>query len=270
MRNKRICFFLHYFPDPKIPLYVQYYLKELSHYFEEIRLITNNRTLLNIPENLLSEVKIQFVTNEGYDFGMFYKGLKGINPDDYNQIACINDSNLLLSRLESFFENEKVNNADFWGLIDSNESPWFSNHENSYHIQSHFLVFNKPSISALNEYMKRVDIKELFEEKNQKKLRRKIIHEWEIGVSQYLIRNGMKGTSIFNSSRLLEKYNVKGQNATHSLYEELLAEGYPLLKKKIVTAKRLKLISTKPKIKKLITRYGNTEWDLIEALNEIV
>ena len=270
MSNKRICFFLHYFPDAKIPLYVQYYLNELSQYFDEVRLITNKRKSFELMNVLPAEIKIQYVANEGYDFGMFYKGFVEINPDDYSMIACINDSNLLLNKLDFLFKNAQTTSADFWGLIDSHESPWFSNHKDSYHIQSHFLVFNKAAILRLSDYFNQVNPEKLIIEKNKKQLRRQVIHESEIGISQYLIKNGMKSMSIFNSQKLLNKYKADGQNATHSIYEELLQEGYPLLKKKILYKKRLKIFGNKNRIKKLIARYGNSKWNHQLALDEIL
>jgi|GEM_PF-6573408 len=41
--------------------------------------------------------------------------------------------------------------ADFWGILDSFEKPWFSEHENNRHIQSHFIVFNRNEYSLVIE-----------------------------------------------------------------------------------------------------------------------
>ncbi len=267
--NKSICFFLHYSPEEFIPLYVQYYINELSRHFDEVRMIANNRILKNQPAGLNNNIQIQFVKNEGYDFGKFYKGFLGINPFEYNRIACVNDSNLLLNRLDFLFNWNEIQNVDFWGLVDSHEAPWFSTHENNYHIQSHFIVFNLGAVKLLPQFFQHVDPENIFQEKDKKKLRRKVINDWELGVSQFLLKNGLTCAAYFNSRQLLQKYNHNGRNVTHVLHRELLNEGYPLLKKKVVLKKSWKLFRKKAQFKKLAQKYGNPEWNLREAVDEI-
>lgn len=233
-------------------------------------MITNNRIIKAQPAVLNQNVQIQFVENEGYDFGMFHKGFLDINPTDYSQIACINDSNLLLNRLGFLFKWDTIHGVDFWGLVDSHEAPWFSTHKNNYHIQSHFIVFNDRAIALLPEFFEQVQPEEIFQEKDPKKLRRRVINDWELGVSQFLINKKLKSASWFNSRQLQLKYKSKGRNVTHALYEELLTEGYPLLKKKVVLEKKWNFFNKKTRPKKLIERYGNNEWNLEEALNEIL
>lgn len=233
-------------------------------------MITNNRIIDKQPAVLNQNVQIQFVENEGYDFGKFHKGFLDINPEEYSQIACVNDSNLLLNRLDFLFEWDKIKDVDFWGLVDSHEAPWFSKHTNNYHIQSHFIVFNARAIALLSEFFEQVQPEKIFQEKDPKELRRKVINDWELGVSQFLMDKKMTSASFINSRQLLQKHKSKGKNVTHVLYEELLAEGYPLLKKKVVLDKSWKLFNKRPKAQKLIEKYGCSEWDLEEALNEIL
>lgn len=269
MRKKSICFFLHFNPGVLIPLYVQYYVNELSRYFDEVRLITNHRDKEINPVGLSSNIQLRYKKNEGYDFGMFFKGFSAVYPENYYRIACVNDSNLLIKPLNKFFEWHRLDETDFCGLVDSNEAPWFSTHKNSYHIQSHFIVFNEKAIALLPEFFRQTKPEKLFKEKNIKPLRRKVINDWEIGISQYLLTNGLSGASYYDSGRLLEKNNSRGKNVTHALYEELLTEGYPLIKKKKVLEKKWNLIYKKTKIKRLITRFGNSEWNLEEAVDEL-
>lgn len=269
MNKKSICFFLHFHPGVSVPLYVQYYVNELSHYFDEVRLVTNHRNKEISSDGLNPNIRLQYEKNEGYDYGMFYKGFSSINPEAYHRIACVNDSNLLIKPLNTFFEWNRLDEMDFCGLVDSDEAPWFSTHKNNYHIQSHFIVFNEKAIALLPNFFRNARPDKLFQEKSLKQLRRKVINDWEIGISQYLINNGLLCASFYDSSRLLRKNNSKGKNVTHALYEELLAEGYPLLKKKIVLEKKWNLVYKKRQIKDIVAKYGNKEWNLLKAVDEI-
>ena len=125
----KICTFLHYSTSLELPYYVRIYIEELSDYFDKVLVLSNNSNLhkynLSLPEN------IDFVhfENKGYDFGLFYRFIITQNINDFSQIAIVNDSNILINKLEAVFQNEEHDKADFWGLIDSNEKPWFSTHQ---------------------------------------------------------------------------------------------------------------------------------------------
>lgn len=269
MGNKRVCFFLHYYPGATLPLYVKYYVNELINHFDEVRLITNTRKIDLKPGELKENIQIQFEKNEGYDYGLFYKGFQQLDINNYSQIACINDSNVLLNRLNPIFEREKFREVDFWGLVDSNEKPWFSKHPENYHIQSHFIVFNEKAVALLPEFFKSSRPEQLFPEKDPKQLRRKVINDWELGVSQFLLSKGLSHATYMNSKKLLKKYHPRSSNVTHSLYRELLDEGYPLLKKRVLLQKKWNLFYRKRKIRNLVSHYSNTDWNLDGALEEL-
>jgi lipopolysaccharide biosynthesis protein len=267
---KTICFFLHYSPTGNVPLYVIQYLQELIVYFDEVWLVSNQSSI-KLNEDL-NKVKLFQVKNEGYDFGKFYNCLQTINLTDYNQIACINDSNVLVTGLKQVFSWAEKQDAGFWGLIDSNEKPWFSTHINNYHIQSHFVVFNKPAIAILPDVFKSIDVDKIMKEKDPKKLRRMVINDWEIGLSQFMIENGIKGETFIRSNILQEKYDKKVKNVTFDLYAELIADGYPLLKKKVILKETSwkRLLSGRRKLHKIIKQHTLPGRDLEKAVAEIV
>jgi lipopolysaccharide biosynthesis protein len=220
-------------------------------------MVTNSRKIEKIPELLNKDIIIQPVENEGYDFGMFYKAFQEIDPSQYDQIACINDSNILFGELNTFLKWGNEQQVDFWGLVDSNEAPWFSTHKNNYHLQSHFLVFNKKAINSLPAFFNAMDMKSIYAEKDTKKLRRFIVDQWEIGLSQFLLNKGLTSASYFNSLSLFAKYKVKGKNVTHSLYQELIKEGYPLIKKKVALKKSWRsILGWEEPWEKLIKEYA--------------
>ena len=204
----KACIFPHYFDLNYIPKYVCLYLKELSNYFDKIILVTNKRFLENRLEIESDKISILEVTNEGYDFGMFYKGYQIIKDQNFDAIACINDSNIIFGSLKPIFDWAENINVDFWGLIDANIKPNFSTHEVNFHLGSEFLVFNKRAISLLNSYFNQLNIEEIFNIKNPKLLKMRIINDWEIGVSQFFISNGLNCKAFISINELKEKLDL--------------------------------------------------------------
>ena len=141
----RICIFIHYSTTASLPYYVQIYIEELSRHFDKVKVLSNNSKIKNEDHSLNSKIEFEYYENQGYDFGMFYRFIIKENLDNFSQIAIVNDSNILLKPLDNIFNWAKNNKSDFWGLIDSNEKPWFSTHKDNYHIQSHYIVLNKKS-----------------------------------------------------------------------------------------------------------------------------
>ena len=268
--QKSLCVFMHYSTHSQVPRYVSIYIRELSKFFDQVILVSNQKSINSDLLSANQNISTMFVENEGYDFGMFYKAFQVINKCEYHQIACINDSNILFDSLSEIFRWGLSQPADFWGLIDSNEAPWFSSHLNNYHIQSHFLVFNKNAISWLTAYFETIDTKAIFNEKDPKKLRRLVIDQWEIGLSQFLLNKGLKSTSFFSTETLLSKYKSNGKNITHSLHNELINEGYPLLKKKIVLQKSWRSwFRFQEPWEKLIIKHSSGDWNIPLLIQEI-
>ncbi|MGQ7869951.1 rhamnan synthesis F family protein [Sunxiuqinia sp. sy24] len=273
-RKKNLCFFLHHFSGDYFPVYVQYYLNELEHYFDEVIMITNDRRISQKPSLLNKSVRIQFEKNEGYDFGLFYKGFQSIDPSNYNQIACINDSNVVFGKLNFLFDWGKAQQADVWGLVDSHEKPWFSEHEDSYHIQSHFVVFNNKAIASLPDFFKTIDYNQMIKERDLKKLRRKVINDWEIGLTQYLLSQNLTCCTFVDSKHMaVKKDALKPVNIFHKHYTELIEGGIPVIKKRLIMDRSLKSkLKFRSRWSKLIRKYGEKNWEidlLIDDLNLI-
>ena len=267
--KQSICAFIHYSTDNIIPYYVDLYLNELANYFDEIALITNEREITN-KATLNSKVRIQFEQNEGYDFGLFYKFFKKIDVENYHTIACINDSNLLLKPLSNVFEWSQKQTCDFWGLIDSEEKPWFSEHKNNYHIQSHFLILKETAIKLLPAYFNQLDVTSIFAESDAKQLRRRVINDWEIGLSQYLLSKNMHAAAFINSKCFNEKHQLKAKNLTHKAYALLLENDYPVLKKKLLKATWRSKFRLSELWMKTLQTYTNPIWDVQKMIKNQV
>lgn len=270
--KRSLCVFIHFSNSSYIPFYVLLYLKELAVHFDEIILVTNKRLVENEKEIYPDTIKTLFVKNEGYDLGMFYKAFQTINSQAYRQIACINDSNILFNKLSTVFEWGKSVNLDFWGLIDSMHRPPFSTHENDYHLQSHFMVFNEKAIALLPAFFDSIHIESIFNESDIRKLREEAINQWEIGVSQFMLKNGLTIGSYFNG-RIYTRLYLSGKlrNISIRLYHELIKAGCPLIKKKVILDRSFRnFIRFKPSWKKLMREYGNKDWEIKKLVHELI
>jgi hypothetical protein len=268
-QKKSLCIFILFSEKPHIPYYVRIFAAELSRYFDEVVLLTNNKALNSIPV-LPNNVTIKFQENRGYDFGRFYNYYKTITLGNYYRIACVNDSNVLINNLDNILKWENIVPFDFWGLVDSYEKPWFSTSLENYHLQSHFLIFNQKSIDLLDDYFKSVNIVEILNESNQKILRRKVIDKWEIGLSQFMISRGLKIGHNIDSEKITKQFEIRiDSNISHTLYQELLAAGYPLIKKKVVFDVKWKFGKSGAVWKELIKKYGNPNWKLEMLIDEL-
>ena len=272
VKKKKLCIFIHYFPGDYYPDNVQYYLNELTLYFDEVRMVTNRREINKTPELMNHDIFIQFVENEGYDLGMFYKAFQEIDSSEYDQIACINDSNLIFNKLTTIFKWGKSANLDFWGLIDSFERPSFPTHQEDYHIQSHFIVFNEKAVELLPAFFQSINIDRIFMETDPIKLRDIVINHWEIGVSRFMIKNGLKIGSYFDSKIYSNLYiSGKLRNISLRLYPQLIEAGYPLIKKKVILDRKVRnYVRFRLSWKKMIRQYGKKEWNIEDLVQEMI
>lgn len=227
---------MHYSTYTFIPVYVKIFINELSKYYDEI-IISTNRRIIHCERNLSEKVRIVFTENDGYDFGRFYSILKQIIPEDYQRISFINDSNILIKSLTNVFQWAEKEDADFWGLIESYERPPNFGGKDSYHLQSHFLTFEKKAIPLLMIFFNDIDFKELIKKQNSvSSLRNTIINYCEIGLSQFFIEKGLNILPFINIEELSQKYKIeeiKSKNPTLFCFNELLKSNYPLIKRNI-------------------------------------
>lgn len=269
MTNKpSICVFVHYRLKEDFPEYVNIFVNELSMHFDEIRIITNERLIGNNKFDN-KKISISFEKNEGYDFGKFYSFIKSVDISKYSRIALVNDSNVLINKLDKVFEWGKTNEADFWGMVDSYERPWFSSNEGNYHIQSHFLVFNENAIKQLPLFLESIDTEKIFSEKNQKILRRIVIDKWEIGLSQFFINRGLKTDAYLKNSEINSVKKKKVKNIAQVMPEVLIASGYPLVKNKVFSQSRNLSKKNIEQIESDILKYGCKEWDLYLIIKDL-
>ncbi|MEI7525725.1 MAG: hypothetical protein WCJ95_15395 [Mariniphaga sp.] len=267
--KKSLCIFIHFSEQEDIPYYVTIFVNELANYFDEVILSSNPKAIKQNPV-ISKNVTIQFQENKGYDFGRFYNTYKTIDPEEYFRIACVNDSNILINSLEHVLNHENISQFDFWGLLDSNEKPWFFKSSDNYHIQSHFLIFNQRAIYGLEKYFQLVDMAQFLSETNTKLLRQKVICNWEIGISQFIRSEGLNTGHFIDCKELTDRFKINNDsNISHKLFEELLSYGYPLIKKKVIFDQKREYERKEARWKDLVRKYGNSSWDLEHLIEEL-
>ncbi|MBN2663211.1 MAG: hypothetical protein JXR68_06140 [Bacteroidales bacterium] len=216
MINNSLCIFSTYFETETFPLYVKTYLNELLNYFEKIIIVTNDNKTLSLSENeyvTKNNFEIKYVKNQGWDFGMWTKVLKDINMDNYSSLGLINDSCILLRKIDDFFYWAETNNLDYFGMLDSPQR--------HYHIQSYFLIIRNKALNALLSYFSKTGI---LNEKAD------VINHYEIGLSQHMIQKGIKVGAYFSYKKYYEN-NPEKPNPLHGYIGALMSDNFPLLKK---------------------------------------
>lgn len=261
---KKLCIFVHYSNFNYVPYYVLQYVKELTKFFSEIIIVTNEREISNTDEVRSGGVRLMQVKNEGYDLGMFLKAFETIDVNKYEQIGCLNDSNILLQNLNFLFDWAKENPTDLWGLMDAEIRPSYSTHDGNFHIQSHFLVFNRSSFSTLLSFIEQLNFQEILKIEQVKDLKMKVINDWEIGLSQYFIKNGLTAKGYFHAN---EYFWEETESISHI---KMLEAGVPVIKKKVITSvKPRDLFSGKNYWSKLAKKYAGNIVDLSILLPEL-
>jgi hypothetical protein len=211
---KSICFYSSYFTQDYIPYYVKFYLKELEKHFSEIIFLTNEKQLIQSDLDYLSQKKIilKFVSNEGFDFGMWYKAFKEYPSLAYDRVALINDSCILFKPLTDVFNWANSKDFDYCGLVSSNSV--------SFHVQSYFILINKKAIKPVYDYFMRHGLISDY---------KKVILTYEIGLSAHLRKQHLNVAAMYTSKR-----DIAAQNPSFLVIEDFIREGLPMIKKKII------------------------------------
>lgn len=212
----KVCLFSSFSNSKKIANYIKVYLDKLEEFFDLIVLITNERVLRDVDTEYLlrKQIELELVVNQGHDFGMYYQYFKKMQLDSSDIIFLINDSCIPIGNFDSFFTWFHSNNLNYAGLTDC--------HENCYYIQSYFLAVKGKAVELLVDYILKNGIQERFSD---------VVSVYERGLTEYLLSKGCKVGSFYDSTKFNGKY-IELDNA-----EELIKDGFPLIKKKLLTKK---------------------------------
>jgi len=225
--SKSLLIFIHH-SSGYIPKIVEKYIQELAIYVDDVILSTNYNGFYDLPYSLFS------TKNEGYDFGYFYKALQSVRNEKYDRIIFANDSNILVSTFEKVFKWSRTCQFGVWGLTDSVEHQSEVHVHKRYHVQSHFLVFEKKAIPFLYNFFEAIRFEKNFLSKEgaSPELRKRVIIKCEYGLTQYMKESNIKAGAMW-SVKNWKPMKDKDINMHFWKWEELIKSGYPLMKKKI-------------------------------------
>lgn len=212
----KLCLFSSYSEASHIAGYVKRYIELLKPHFDLITFITNERVFVCdsfVFENS-SNIKILYVQNEGHDFGMYLRALKEIDHADISELCLVNDSCIPLSDFTSIFEWFRVSDLEYAGLTDC--------YQTSYYIQSYFLMIKGNALKPTFDYFKEHGIQYRFSD---------VVRIYERGLTSHLQKRGCKTGAYFDSK------NYAGEYIELDCAEELIEDGFPLIKKKLITKK---------------------------------
>lgn len=268
--KKSLAILVHYSMDGKVCSNAMLYANELANHFDEVVISSN------IPINIENKrITPLFFTKNAYDFGYFYQALVVMNAfNNYETIGFFNDSNYVLNPLDTVLEWCMSNDSEFCGITDTYEGRPDIKIENQYHIQSHFLVFKGNAVCKLKDFIEKIDFDNLIKrEQNPEKIRASIVINCEIMMSLFFAKNGIKMSSFIDSREFIKKAgrNLPEKTNVHVwLWNELIENGYPLIKKKIVhqsfpkndmdTINAQKSIYPMKKALSVIEKYGKPEF----------
>ena len=212
----KLCLFSSYSEASHIAVYVKKYIELLKPHFDLVTFITNERSclcdLLGFDND--SNIKILKVQNEGHDFGMYLKALKEVDQTSVSELCLVNDSCIPLGSFDSIFEWFRVSDLEYAGLTDC--------HQTSYYIQSYFLMIQGNALKPTFDYFKEHGIQNRFSD---------VVRIYERGLTSHLQKRGCKTETYFDSK------NYDGEYIELDCAEKLIEDGFPLIKKKLITKK---------------------------------
>lgn len=208
------CFFAAYFTSPDLPYYVGIYLVELKRHFDEVVLLCSQEKLSDTSVDFLNkhQIQLRIETNEGFDFGLWYKAFSYFDTSGLDRIALVNDSCILFSSLQNLMDWSQQDASDVQGITSSEAI--------SPHIQSYFLILNKKAAAHASDYFKQHKILDTLSE---------VINTYEIGLSNYFISKGLTMSAFVDNNG----YRGEFSPYYHCIIYHL-EKGIPLIKKKIL------------------------------------
>lgn len=207
----RIVLFMHFEGKGGVRQQVLHYLRDFKANDREIVFVTNSGRLR--PEALAALQELCAIVlirrNVGYDFGAWADALDylGLPLDNTQEVILANDSVFgPLLPLKETLQRLDYTQADIWGLTES----W----QQRYHLQSFFLAFGPhalraPGFSAFWRRVRPVPLKSY------------IVKEYEVGVTQSMIKSGLRCTALWPYEQLTA---MAGEALTNFLEEDASSE----------------------------------------------
>jgi len=202
--KKNLCLFASYSLESRVESYVYILLRAIKTqlncdiYFSTTSDDYKIEDKLIIDEICLNSEKI----DNNYDFGSYINGLKNVsNWKDYDNIYFINDS--VYGPTSDFSEvatKMEASSCDVWGLTEG--------YSIAYHLQSYFLCFKPKSYNLLEDFISAYSFPRNYWD---------VVHQGEVGLSQHMIKNGMRLLSLVSKNEMNAIIYKKHKDTVESL-----------------------------------------------------
>jgi hypothetical protein len=256
----RVAVFVHFDSRGIVQPYVRHYLRALGDAGCSVVFVTNAGKLrpdsLEAIKPLCAGILIR--RNIGYDFSAMREGLAhfALPRPDTEMLIIANDSVYgPLGGLDDILARVDFAKADLWGATDS----W----QGRYHLQSYFLVAGPAAFGHAKWQRFWAQVRPLAN-------KHEIIRRYEIGITQWMLRAGLRCAAIWPYSELIRAVDPEEMiggygapstlagdpvqkmreahamrlrmafsrnvplNPTSELWRQLLAAGYPFLKRELL------------------------------------
>ena len=177
-KDKRVLIYSHFSDKEQVESYNYLTLEIMDHWFDNIIILTNcpNKWTFDNPNYNKYHILSYNFKSDFRNYGVFI-----MQTDkrliDASQLCLMNDSfvvvdvNAFQRCMKYLFESTT---ADFAGIT--------SSHENTYHLQSYFIIFNRRAINSILEYFKMRGLPINHQAS---------ISDYELGITSYLINEGL-------------------------------------------------------------------------------
>jgi lipopolysaccharide biosynthesis protein len=238
---KRVAIFAHYDKNNIIDDYVVFYLKKLKEVVDSIIFVSDSKIKQEELDKINNLILDSICQKHGeYDFGSYKRGfffLKEKYENEFNtidELVLANDSCYCIGDFTQVFQKMSYSDCDFWGITQNKD-------QYPEHIQSYFIVFKKKIIIStyLTNFIKNI---------KKEKSKQDIIENYEVGLTQFLLKNGFKKTSF------IEKIYKKNSTISNLLFKELIPKKVPLIKVQLVTKNPYIIFFLNKKIKSITTK----------------
>ena len=190
-----------------------HYLSELSLYCSKVVCLVSGIQISELPKDR-DNIVFFAARNMYLDIGKYVEYIDTKNDDltDYDRVLLVNDSCDCVQSLGPILNTEPQPRFSNFviGITDSMEE--------SPHLQSYFLLFERDTIVHLLTFIKGLD---LAKTNNNKK---NIVMLWEIGLSTFLMEKKVNLKAIYSGMNMFI-------NPSYSGYSLLKHLGCPLIKK---------------------------------------
>ena len=258
----RVAVFIHFDGAGAVREHTLHYVRALHAAGLSVLFVTNSGKLRPEAMAALQPICAGIVIrrNIGYDFGAMREGLThlGLPRADTEMVVLANDSIYgPFGPLDDMIARIDFAEADIWGATDS----W----QRRYHVQSYFLAAGRTALESKAW-------REFWDKIRPVKSKTWVVNNYEVGLSQQMLRGGLRLSSIWryhelvrdvNASWLMRprkenvagaqsgepiremrfvhahriRYNVVARrplNPTSDLWRQLLRAGFPFIKRELL------------------------------------